>query len=247
MEQVKLMICGNSGIGKTTTILSLLDKVGENTSPIKKALLIDTEKGMYFRLKAMKIDTEKVDYVQISTVADMTDIYNKCIEKYNNNTLDYDLIVIDSLQAFQKKGLNKFVVGKELSKNMISSPSKPKIQDWGDSLHQMVALVELFIELGKHVVITAIASLHENVDIAGNVVEPPYYIISLPKSQRAIIPSLPDIVMLLEMKGKKVVCKTQQIARYPFVKNRICPEFTEGREVDSNFLREIFKKVENFS
>lgn len=245
MSKLNCMICGTSGIGKTTTALNLIKKVNEKNydAPIRKTLILDIDRGCTHRINALNLDPDCYELAIIKTVEDLTNIYNKCVDEVNSGKFEFDAVIIDSLQAMQRKGINKFAVGSEIKASMIANPVKYQIQHYGSSLNQMVALLELFTELNIHVITICIANLQENTDPAGNLIDAPFYRLALPKTQRAVLPSIPDIVMLLELKGKKVVCRTQQLQKYPFVKNRINPDITEGAPITDTFLRSILKIV----
>jgi hypothetical protein len=242
-SKLNMMLVGTPGAGKTYTSCGLIPGIDENTEDFKEIcplLYLDTEKGANLMLKKLKKNTEYYEYMCIDSI----DKLDKAYHYVNNNKGKFKTIVIDSIQSLQRQGLNKFAGGKESSPNFIKNPLHKRPQDYGNNLYQMEAIYKEFFKLDVNLITTLIAGLEEKTDMSGNIVEPAFWKLALPSGQQKIIPSLPDIVALIEIdaRGKRTII-TEQKKKYPFVKDRVFPEVTNKAQLTTTLIKSLINKI----
>lgn len=180
-KYLNMLIHGQSGIGKSTLVSSLCRD--PRTTPV---LVLDCDKGTGLRF----VDEDPRMY----TIIECEDI-DKLSSIYNYLTVGkhpYKSVAVDNITALQKQGLWRFTYGSNptyaSTKNWVDL-KQAEIKHWGQSLSQMILIVQAFCDLKMHVVFTALSQRNKN-----EITQKEEITVKLPGQQADEIPSIPDIV-----------------------------------------------------
>lgn len=169
-EQVKILVYGQSGIGKTTIC---------GTLPESEALIISAESGL------LCLADKSIDVIEVKSYDAVRAAYSylqKCEDQGK-----YKYIGIDSLTE-----ISDLVVKSLKAKDEYKNPSNT-LKMWGEFNEIMIGLIKAFRDLPRHIVFTA---LSDDVNDGGIITKKP--LISGSKAQ-GLMPSYFDEVFYLTL------------------------------------------------
>lgn len=137
-EKLKLLVYGDSGVGKTVLAC---------TAP--KALVLDAEHG----LASAAVRGLECDVLPINSWEEIQSAYMFL----KNADHDYESVVIDSLHVVQSMCIRAAVELAVTKSKHEHDAEIPEIQDWNRVTIRMERLVESFVRLDMHVIMTCLA------------------------------------------------------------------------------------------
>lgn len=180
-HQVKVMVYGQSGIGKTTLL---------GTLPESETLIISAESGL------LCLQDKSIDVVEAKNYEAVRAVFASLTK--NEDSGKYKFICIDSLTEISDL-LVKNLKAREEYKN----PSNA-LKLWGEFSETIIGLIKAFRDLPRHVVFTA---LSDDVNDGGIITKKP--MISGNKAQQ-LMPSFFDEVFYISVnEDKQRVINTQ--------------------------------------
>lgn len=137
-DALKMVVYGNSGVGKTTFAA---------TAP--KALILSAEAGL------LSIADKDVDVISINSWKDLQEAF----EYLKNGKHEYQTVVLDSLTELQKKHQDYLLQS--------SGHERLSMQSWGDNIQAMRKTCRAFRDLPMNVILISLVSSESGEDGSG--------------------------------------------------------------------------------
>lgn len=169
-EQVKMLVYGMSGVGKTMLA---------GTLPTNETLIVSAESGL------LCLSDKNIAVLEVGNFADVQNAYS-AISK-SAEFAKYKYIVVDSLTE-----ISDMVIG-FLEREPEFKDPKNTIKMWGEYSKKMTALIKRFRDMPRHVIFTA---LPDDVNDGGVIVKKPMI---KGQAVQALLPSYFDEVFYLSI------------------------------------------------
>lgn len=176
-----ILLYGNPGSGKTHLAASISEVPG-----IKKVLIIDTENSTQGTVA--DFDDAKIDIIPVSTHGGFEQVFSAVIEAADNGELEYDAVIIDTLDVAQDRAIEFFEENAPITK----SGEKDGFAVWG-GVKQWTTSVGRRLQEASFI---GVLVLHSNREKMEN--GPFTDLVALSGSAKNTLPGIPDIVGFTE-------------------------------------------------
>jgi hypothetical protein len=176
-RRVKLLVYGDSGIGKTVFAGSAAD-----VPEMRDVLIIDAEGGTESLVRTYP----NCDVVRVTRMKEIWPIYDELHRGRHN----YGTVVLDSLSEFQKYDLYEILEIGSMERPGKVDPDVAGIREWGVTLEHMRKLVRLFRDLPMNTIFTALVNYMKDPRTGMYIKNP-----GLQGRAAAELPAFPDIVL----------------------------------------------------
>jgi phage nucleotide-binding protein len=178
-EQVKMLVYGQSGIGKTSLL---------GTMPERETLIVSAESGL------LCLADKSIDVVEVKSYDAVRAAY--AFLQKNEDEGRYKYIAIDSLTE-----ISDLVVKSLKNREEYKNPSNA-LKMWGEFNDTMIGLVKAFRDLPRHVVFSA---LSDDVNDGGIITKHP--LISGNKAQKLLSSFFDEVFFLtINQDNEREVC-----------------------------------------